>query len=99
MMHLNIESITEYLSGVAGSLIALIFLKPPLVQLIGYLAGGILVSYYLSPAIAEWMDAPLSTTGFIVGLFAMAVLAKLFHMIELMDVKDLFSRLLKRIGL
>lgn len=98
-MHFGNESISDLISGVAGSLLALIFLKPPVVQLVGYMAGGILTSYYLTPIFAEMLSAPVSTTGFVVGLFSMAVLAKIFHMLEALDVKDLLGRLLKKIGL
>ena len=99
MTNPNPHDSSDYLSGMAGSILALIFLKPPVAQLIIYLIGGGLTSYYITPALADSLGAPLSTTGFIVGLFGMAIIAKIFHLIELVDPKDVISRILKKVGL
>jgi hypothetical protein len=85
------KEVSDLLSGMAGSLIALIFLRPPAIQMIGYIAGGVLASYYVAPAFVAMLGAPVPTTGFIVGLFSMSVIAKLFELVKHISISDITS--------
>ena len=49
IIYKTIKEASELVAGIAGSIVALIFLRPPMLQLIAYIIGGALASYYIAP--------------------------------------------------
>jgi hypothetical protein len=91
--------------GVAGSLLALFFMRRPPLMLAGMFLGGCIVSYYVTPWLATWldMDKASGTVGFLVGLFGMASVAKVFDTFEVVNPAELWKAvrqaIRKRLGL
>jgi hypothetical protein len=56
-------------------------------------AGGAALSYFASDLIARWLAVPdaLGLVGFLTGLFGMAIVAKVYEVIQMMDAKQLTS--------
>jgi hypothetical protein len=91
--------------GVAGSVLALFFMRRPPLILIGVFLGGCLLSYYGT----AWVAAALNMSradglvGFLLGLFGMALIAKIYDTIEAINPGELWTAvrqfIRKRLGL
>lgn len=88
-------------SGIAGSLVALLFMRRPPLQMLGIFLGGVLLAHYGGELLAFAFDMEKfsSAAGFIVGLLGMRLVEKLYDLIEAIDVKEFWQRFLKRVGL
>ena len=95
----NSSDLTPHAPGLFGSLAALLWIKDTWPRRIGYVLTGTAASHYCAPSIAMWTGADLALAGFLVGLFSMAVAAKLFESIEALKPADAINRLLTRLGL
>lgn len=90
--------------GVAGSLLALFFMRRPPLVLAGIFIGGCVVSFYVTPWLVHYFDMERGrdTLGFIIGLFGMATTAKIFDTIEAVNATDLWKAVVdvirKRLG-
>jgi hypothetical protein len=90
--------------GIAGSLLALMFLRRPLFVLAGMFVGGSLLSYYGANWLAEWLSIERHTglAGFVLGLFGMAVVAKVYDTIDALAptevAKAVIEAIRKRLG-
>jgi hypothetical protein len=91
--------------GVAGSVLALFFLRRPPLMLAGMFIGGCMLSFFATPWLAAWMDVGIKgegLTGFIVGLFGMTSMAKVYDFIEVIEVSQIWRALIdfirKRLG-
>jgi hypothetical protein len=87
--------------GVAGSLLALAFLRRPPLQMLGIFLGGCLLAHFGTQWLAELLDMPRfdGLLGFLTGMLGMRLIEKTYELIEVVDVKDLWTRVLKRLGL
>lgn len=81
-------------SGFFGSLISvLIHKKQTFLQSITQLLCGVIVARYLGPTLADFFHIGESVSGFIAGLFGVAILSKTFEMLEYFDTKQAISEL------
>ena len=87
--------------GVAGSLIAMFFLRRPLALMVGMFIGGCALSFFATTAIAEWLEVTKfeGLVGFLTGLFGMALVAKIYDTIEAINANAVWRAILKRLGL
>lgn len=87
--------------GIAGSALALFFLRRPPWTLVGMFIGGCMVSYFGTKwtSVVVGMEAADGLVGFLLGLFGMALIAKLHDTIEAIDPRELWSALRKKVGL
>lgn len=74
----------EFAPGAAGSLVAVPFLKGPWHVRLSMVFGGAALSFYGTNPVAGYLDAQASTglVGFLIGLFGMAVVSKVYELIE-----------------
>lgn len=80
-------SVAKLMAGVAGSVVSLRFVQGTIVERIFMGIGGAALSYYASTPAAQWVgvkDAE-GLVGFLIGLFGMAIMAKLYEVILIMD--------------
>jgi hypothetical protein len=79
--------------GVAGSALALFFMRRPPFVLVGMFVGGCLVSLYATHATAEFfeMDRADGFVGFVLGVFGMALIGKLHDTIEAVSPSEVWS--------
>jgi hypothetical protein len=80
-----VDEVTKFGSGFLGSLVSLRFLKGE--SWLGkatLVCGGAALAYFAAPALGRLlhMDDALGLTGFMLGLFGMAVATKLYEVIQ-----------------
>lgn len=91
--------------GVAGSVLALFFLRRPPLMLAGMFLGGCMLSFFATPWLAAWMEVGIKgegLIGFLVGMFGMTTVAKTYDLIEVMEVGQIWKAIIdfvrKRLG-
>lgn len=80
--------------GIAGSALALFFLRRPPFVMLGIFLGGCLLSFFGSPWTAEYLGVSQKgegLIGFLMGLFGMALVAKLHDTIEQINPMDFWK--------
>lgn len=87
------------LPGALGSLVALRWIVGTPLQRITAVLGGSSGAYYGTPYMATVLGTDHGLTGFLLGLFAMAIAAKVFEGLMAMNLGERFDRLLTRLGL
>lgn len=86
------------LAGVAGALVSMRFLQGSWSEKISTAAAGAIVSYYLGPWLSERVGLPLGLTGFLVGLFGMAVMSRAWEWVQTTPVADIWKIVLGWFG-
>lgn len=98
----------EAAPGMAGSALALFFMRRPLLISAGLFVGGCIVSYYGAVPVADYFDVDgnqraVALTGLLLGCFSMATFAKVYDTIEAIEPARLWTAVLqfvrKRLGL
>jgi hypothetical protein len=82
--------------GVLGSITAVRFVGGPLLARLAMVPSGAALSWYAAPWVALKVGTPEGLSGFLVGLFGMVVVGKLFDTWERFDVSGLLQRWLDR---
>lgn len=82
-----------------GSLTAAFLMKDTWARRLALLIGGFAAAHYCAPYLALKTGADRELAGYVAGLFSMTIVAKLFNMWDGIDTKDLWNRLLKRLGI
>jgi len=86
------------LAGVAGALVSMRFLQGSWPERLSTAAAGAVVSYYLGPWLAERVGLPIGLTGFLVGLFGMAVMSRAWEWVQTTPVADIWKIVLGWFG-
>lgn len=83
--------IFQLVAGIAGAVVSMNFVKGTLSERIVMAIGGAALSYFASDNLAQWLNVPeaLGLLGFLIGLFGMAIVAKIYLVIELLDAKQM----------
>jgi uncharacterized membrane protein YraQ (UPF0718 family) len=91
--------------GVAGSMLALLFLRRPPLMLAGMFLGGCVLSFFATPWLSAYLEVGIhgaSLVGFLVGMFGMATTAKVYDFFEVVEVSQIWKALIdfirKRLG-
>jgi len=86
-------SFAKLIAGVCGSAVSLRFVQGTLGERLFMGVGGAALSYYASTPVANWMGVPNGEglVGFLIGLFGMAIMAKVYEVIQLLDAKQIAS--------
>lgn len=81
----------EFAPGAAGSLVALPFLQGPWTVRVAMVIGGSALSFYGTKPMASYMQVIGSDglIGFLIGLFGMAIVAKIHELIAALNVSDI----------
>lgn len=88
----------DALPGVAGAVISALFLKGPWRLIGGMTLSGVALAFYVAPAMADWFSAPkaVGVLGFGLGLFGMAIVAKIHEAIYAFAAGDIGKALLDK---
>lgn len=87
----DIDTALTKLAGVAGACFSLAFLKGTWPERIAMAVGGSLLSYYATPAAALRLGLPDGLTGFLLGLFGMAVCGKVWEGIQATPIAEIWQ--------
>lgn len=82
MNTLNFDALATKLAGLAGALASLAFVKGTWPERLTMALGGAVVSLYATPWMAQRTALPEGLSGFLLGLFGMAVCAKVWELIQ-----------------
>jgi hypothetical protein len=91
----------KLLAAIGGALISMVKWQGTLIER-GTMGGaGVLVSYFASDAVSSYTHVPPGLAGFLLGLFGMAIVAKVWDMIAAVNgtkvVGDLWEIALGRL--
>lgn len=73
--HANWEQVAIKLSGFVGALVSMRYLKGTLGERASMAAAGTALSFYASPYVSRISGLPEGFTGFLLGLFGMAMVS------------------------
>jgi len=79
------ESIQEWvlrLAGVAGALASMKFVSGTIVDRTLMVIGGAFFSFYATDWVSQWLALPPGLTGFLLGLFGMSVLSRVWEWVQ-----------------
>jgi|SRR5882672_853306 len=78
-------------AGIAGALTSLRFVKGTWPEKTIMVLGGCGFSYYASELLASWLAVPKAEglVGYLCGLFGMAIIAKIYEVIQMLDAKQI----------
>lgn len=88
--------ILKIVPGTVGAIVALGWIRGTWPQRVFALLGGSAASYYGTGYLAGVMGTDAGLTGFLIGLFGMAVAAKCFDVLHMMDPKQVLEKLASR---
>lgn len=89
----NIDAILTKLAGVGGALVSLKFINGTWPERLVMAFGGSLLSLYATPWAAVKTGLPEGLCGFLLGLFGMAICAKIWETIQLIPVADIWGEI------
>ena len=99
---LNTDDFQKAAPGIIGSVIAMLWSRDKPARLVAAAIGGSTASYYGAAAFSHWL-APganlVGFVGFLIGIFAMAIGAKIFEVIEQFDLQARLAAWLDKRGL
>lgn len=91
--------IMKAVPGALGAMVALRWIQGTPMQRVTSFGGGISASYYGTPHLANLLGVQPGMAGFLIGLFGMAIAAKVFDGIASLNVSEVLSRVLRKWGL
>jgi hypothetical protein len=89
----------QVLPGAVGALVALGWIGGGAKQLAASVLGGCGAAYYAAPLVAGWFTVSEGLSGFMLGLFGMAVASRVFEAIAAFPIARVVEWLLKRFGI
>lgn len=85
------------LAGVAGAVVSMRYLQGSWPARMSMAASGSLISYYGAPHLAQLTSMPEGLTGFLLGLFGMAVVSRAWEWVQLAPILPLWQAVIDRI--
>lgn len=82
MVDINLDGIAAKLAGVAGAIVSMRFVQGSWPARIFMALGGAVFSYYAAPFLATKSGLPEGLAGFLLGLFGMAVVSRMWEWIQ-----------------
>lgn len=81
----------KLIAGIAGALVSLNFVQGTWPERVIMAIGGAALSYFASNNLATWLNVPeaLGLVGFLIGLFGMAIVAKFYEVLQMLDAKQI----------
>lgn len=93
----NFETVAVKLAGVLGALVSMRFLQGSWLERLSLAIGGAVLSYFASPYVAERLSMPEGLTGFLLGLFGMAIASKAWETLQLFPMSALWQAVIDRV--
>lgn len=90
----NLDAILTKLAGLAGAAVSLNFIKGTWPERLTMALGGFLLSLYFSPWASHKVGLPEGATGFLFGLFGMAICAKVWETIQQAPIQEFWTGIL-----
>lgn len=97
-------SVSKLIAGVAGAFVSLRFVQGSLLERGTMASGGAVMSYYATTPVHAWLGMVNGEglVGFLIGLFGMAIISKVYEAIHALDAPkmaaDTWDAIRKRLG-
>lgn len=78
----DFDVVAAKLAGVAGALVSMRFLQGTWPQRVSTAICGALISFYAAPYVAARVGIPEGLSGFLMGLFGMAIASRLWEWVQ-----------------
>ena len=78
----DFDVVAAKLAGVAGALVSMRFLQGTWPQRISTAVCGALISFYAAPYVSVRVGIPEGLSGFLLGLFGMAIASRLWEWVQ-----------------
>lgn len=90
MANENDISFIKLAAGIAGAVVSLRFVQGTYLERLTMAVGGAALSYFGTTPLSDWLAAPKAegVIGFFIGLFGMAIVAKAYEVIQMIDAKQ-----------
>lgn len=82
MTSVDFDIVAAKLAGVAGALVSMRFLQGTWPQRISTAVCGALISFYAAPYVSIRVGIPEGLSGFLLGLFGMAIASRLWEWVQ-----------------
>lgn len=93
----NVDALAVKLAGVAGALVSMRFLQGSFPARLSMAVSGAAISYYASPHLSSMLGIPEGLTGFLVGVFGMAVVSRGWEAVQAFPTAALWQAVIDRI--
>jgi hypothetical protein len=97
MTEIDFDGLAVKLAGIAGAAVSMRYLQGSPKAKLTMAAGGALMAYYASPYLSQRVGLPEGLTGFLLGMFGMAVVSRAWVSIEQAPVAALWQAVIDRI--
>ena len=85
--------LTKFLTATAGAVVSMAKWPGTLVERAVMGAAGVVVSYFASDAVSGWTGVPPGLCGFLLGLFGMSIVGKIWDAIAAIDARKITADL------
>jgi len=85
------ETLAVKLSGVAGAIVSMRFLTGTWPERLFTALCGAITSFFITPYLSEKIGLPAGLTGFLVGLFGMAIASRMWEWVQTTPVAALWN--------
>lgn len=93
----DIEAWGARLAGVAGALVSMRFLNGTIVERVFMAIGGAFFAFYATDWVSSKLALPEGLTGFLLGLFGMSILSRMWEWMQTTNViRDFLDAWLRR---
>jgi hypothetical protein len=92
----DLDAIMAKGAGVVGALISLGHVKGTAGEKFVMFVTGAASSYYASPIVADKLGLPEGACGFMVGLFGMSIVSKIYEYVQISNITDLLPFLKRK---
>lgn len=91
---MQFEAIAVKLSGVAGAIVSVKFLTGTWPQRLFTALCGAILSYFVTPFLSQKIGLPEGLTGFLCGLFGMAIASRMWEWVQTTPIAAVWQILL-----
>jgi len=98
MDNLNLDAIAGKAAGLAGAVVSMHFLQGTWPARISMAVSGALFSYFAAPYLSLRTGLPEGLSGFLLGLFGMAIVSRVWDWWQALPVAALWQAILSRIS-
>jgi hypothetical protein len=99
----DFDAVAVKLAGVFGAVVSMRFLQGSWLSRTSMACGGALCSYFAAPYVAQRVGIPEGLSGFLLGLFGMAIISRAWEWVQSTPVAAFWQIILdwlkKRAGL
>lgn len=91
-------STAKLIAGVAGAIVSLRFVQGSALERVSMCVGGAALSYYATTPVAAWVGVPDAEglVGFLIGLFGMAIMAKVYEGIQASSAGEIIEAIKRK---